>query len=113
MKHCQSIRPIKLTRAGTVQISDNVGHARLVAEESSKVDGLGDVSVAGERLALATNTAGTLLGQKAKRTVTGRFKLAVRHFLQERERDGGGIEWVGWLLGNHCAVNKTPIPISS
>jgi hypothetical protein len=58
-----------------------VGHAGLVAKEGSQVNGLGDIIVAGERLALSSDTARTLLWQKAERTVTGSFKLAVRHFL--------------------------------
>ena len=65
--------------AGTVELTDNVGHAGLVAHEGGQMDGLGRV-IPREGLDLASVSAGSLAGQEPKRSMTGVLKLAMRHF---------------------------------
>jgi hypothetical protein len=61
---------------GTVDITDNVRHASLVAKEGSKVGLLRGI-VLGEGLALAAITLGALAGTETKRSVTRCLELAV------------------------------------
>jgi len=61
---------------GTVDITDNVRHASLIAKEGSKVGLLRSI-VLGEGLALAAITLGALAGTETKRSVTRCLELAV------------------------------------
>lgn len=63
--------------AGTVQVTDNVGHTGLVTHEGSQVDGLGSI-ILGEGLGLAPVAGSTLAGQESKGTVARPLKLTVR-----------------------------------
>jgi len=87
------------TRSRTFKITNDVGHAGLVAEGSSKVHGLlgviltgttsnpvfslypsfqlEDRTYLGERFDLSTVAGRTLSWQKAKRTVSGSFVLSI------------------------------------
>lgn len=56
-------------RAGAVEVTDDVGHADLVAEVGGKVNGLLGV-ILGERLDVTTVLGGTLAGKEGKRTRT-------------------------------------------
>lgn len=62
------------TRAGTVKLTDNMGHTRLVAHNGGKVHGLLGV-IPGERFDLAAVAGGTLAWQEAKRTMAGGLVL--------------------------------------
>jgi hypothetical protein len=64
--------------ARLVNVTGDVGHASLVAEEGGKVARLGGI-IPGEGLALANVVVGALAGAKAKGPVTGSFELAMRH----------------------------------
>ena len=68
---------LRLTRSGSIHLTHNVGHAGLVAHESSQMHRLGRV-ILGECLHLTTVAPAALSGQEAQRTVAGRRKLAVR-----------------------------------
>ena len=58
-----------LTRSWSVHFSHDVGHARLVGNEGSEMNGFGWI-ILGESLYLAPVSLTPLLGQKAKRAVT-------------------------------------------
>lgn len=64
---------------GSVDLTDDVGHAGLVAHEGSKMAGVSLV-VLGEGFDLAAAVDGALAGTESEGTVTGCFVLAVRHF---------------------------------
>lgn len=64
------------TGARADDLTDDVGHAGLVAQEGGQVARLGGI-VAGERLYLTAMTAGTLAGQEPQRTVAGSLELAM------------------------------------
>mmetsp|Transcript_68995 Transcript_68995/g.206934 ORF Transcript_68995/g.206934 Transcript_68995/m.206934 type:complete len:433 (-) Transcript_68995:116-1414(-) len=75
-------------RAGLVDVTQDVGHARLVGEERRQVAWLGLV-VLGERLDLATVAARALAGQEAQGAVTRALELTVRHLrAQPHTRSG-------------------------
>merc|ERR1719464_326278 len=65
--------------AGSLHLSDDVGHTGLVAYEGGHVDRLARV-ILGEALDLSAHALGTLLGEESLRPVTGRLKLTMRHF---------------------------------
>lgn len=88
----------KLTGSNTLELSDDVGHTSLVAEEGGKVDGLlwvilrisphlSNLSFAfamlacwadlGEGLDTTTVGSSSLLWQEAERTVTGMFAVRI------------------------------------
>jgi len=69
--------------SNTLELSDDVGHTSLVAEEGGKVDGLLWV-ILGEGLDTTTVGSSSLLWQEAERTVTGVFEFPVRHLEGER-----------------------------
>merc|ERR1719370_2104799 len=64
---------------GTVHLTDNVGHAGLVAHEASQVDSLARI-ILGEGLWLATVALGPLLWEESLGPMTGSFELSVRHW---------------------------------
>jgi len=70
------------TRANTLNITLNVSHARLVADEGSEVGSIVGV-VLGESLDAALVGAGASAGRKCQRTVTRCGELAVRHFFSK------------------------------
>lgn len=70
--------------ARLLDLAHDVGHAGLVPHEGSEVGLLRGI-ITRERLALATTTAASLLGQKAQRSVTWGLKLTVRHPAQARQ----------------------------
>ena len=63
---------------GSVDLTDDVGHAGLVAHEGSEMAGLGLV-ILGEGFDLAAAVGSALAGTESEGTVTGCFVLAVRH----------------------------------
>ena len=67
---------VSLTGAGSVDFTEDVGHASLVASESSQMDRLGWV-ILGEGLALSFDAPATLLGQESQGPVTGGRKLSM------------------------------------
>ena len=68
---------LSLTRSGTLQIADDVGHAGLVAQEGGHVNWLGCI-ILREGLDFAAMTGSTLARQEAERAVAGSLELAVR-----------------------------------
>ena len=64
-------------RAGTVGLTNDVGHTGLVTQESGHVDGLGSV-VLGEGLNLSAVAGGPLLWVESHGAMTRRGKLSVR-----------------------------------
>lgn len=66
----------KLTGARTVQVTDNVGHAGLVAHESRHVDRLGGI-ILGESLDSAAVRLDTLTGRETQVTVAGSYTVGV------------------------------------
>lgn len=71
-----------------IQITDDMGHAGLVAHEGGEVDGLTGI-ILGEGLDMGTHHARTLAGKESEGTVTGSFKLAVRLYRERKEN--------GWM----------------
>jgi len=63
--------------AGTVQVTDDVGHTSLVTHEGGQVNRLG-VIILGEGLGLTPVASSTLAGQESKGTVARPLKLTVR-----------------------------------
>lgn len=66
-------------------LTNDVGHTRLVSEESGKVDWLGGI-ILREGLYLSTISLGSFLRGKAHGTVTRRRKLSVRHVYPAKGR---------------------------
>jgi hypothetical protein len=64
--------------AGSVDLSDDVGHTRLEGDEGGEVRLLGSI-VSGESSHSTSVVSGSLSGQEAQTAVSGRFKLTVRH----------------------------------
>jgi hypothetical protein len=63
----------------TISLTHNVSHTGLVAHEASQVASLGSI-ILGEALDLSVGPLRALAGQEAQVTVTGMFKLTMRHF---------------------------------
>lgn len=68
---------VVLTGSRTVSLTDDVGHASLVADEAGQMHGLGGV-ILGEGLNLTTMTGSTLLGVEGHGAMARRGELAMR-----------------------------------
>mmetsp|Transcript_4151 Transcript_4151/g.13499 ORF Transcript_4151/g.13499 Transcript_4151/m.13499 type:complete len:264 (-) Transcript_4151:43-834(-) len=71
-------------RAYLINITNNMGHTRLVAHEGSEVDWRGGI-VTGERLHLTTVVLRLLLREKGERAMAGSTKLTVTHLRERKE----------------------------
>ena len=98
-----------LTRSWSVHFSHDVGHARLVGNEGSEMNGFGWI-ILGESLYLAPVSLTPLLGQKAKGAVTRCRELTM---------------WLKWtcfsitriwlyssIFRNYCITNMLPVPVT-
>mmetsp|Transcript_109863 Transcript_109863/g.153989 ORF Transcript_109863/g.153989 Transcript_109863/m.153989 type:complete len:364 (+) Transcript_109863:1003-2094(+) len=65
--------------SGSVDISQNVGHASLEDGESGQVDGLGGI-ILGERSDSSSVMSGSLSGKETQRTVSRSLEFSVRHY---------------------------------
>ena len=63
--------------SGSVDLTDNVSHTRLVAHKAGQVDGLARV-ILGEALDLTPVPLGPLLGQEALGAMSWRLEFSVR-----------------------------------
>jgi len=66
-------------RSRSLDLTNDVGHTSLVANEGSEVARCLGISILRERSNATTVVLGSLLGKILERTVTGSFKFAVRH----------------------------------
>jgi hypothetical protein len=64
--------------ASTIDLTDDVGAAGLVAHEGSEVGRLGSI-ILGETSDASTVVGAALAGQETQRTVAGSLELTVRH----------------------------------